>query len=378
MKTPAFEDLQELLRFVTNARPKSAKVFSDWSESDEMPKYAKLFHRAISNTSGNEHEVAQSLGFADHRDGAYKKLRSDLIERMENMLFFLDLRQAGHSSISQAYMASDRHVFIVKRIINLGGRKLGTRLCHRWIGLAVEYERWSNAAQLAMYLRQGAALEGKKSDHRKYSEDYRRYMDIFEAEQNAQILSESIKVQFARDSADKPELAGPLRDKLFHVIADRDRFKTFNLSLWVIELEAMLAQLEKHSSAALQICKDADHLFASSPKFSHRYLQFRWALNRLECAYDIGDPKEAEDAIALCESFNTTGENNWFAYKERAARGALKFGELTQAESVLNEAMAHSRFEHQSAAIRERFAALGVEIAKAERKAKRAKQVRVK
>lgn len=374
MKTPAFEDLQELLHFVTKARPKSAKIFSDWTETKAMPKYAQLFHRAVSDTSGNEHEVAQALGF-ELRDGAYKKLRSDLIERMENMLFFLDLRLAGHSALSQAYMASDRHVFIVKRIINLGGRKLGTRLCHRWIGLAVEYERWSNASQLAMCLRQAASLEGKKSEYRKYAEDYRRYVAIFTAEQNAQMISESVEIHFARDAKDKPELAAPLREQLAQVEADRDTYTTFGLSLAAIELKAMLAQIEKNSLAALQVCKEADHLFGAWPRFSHRFLQFRWAVKRLECACELGDRKEVHQAIALCESFDMSGENNWFAYKEVAVRGALKIGELARAESALLATLSHPRFGLQSAALRRRLGALRGEIVKARAKAKKKRKV---
>ena len=378
MKTPAFEDLQELLRFVTKARPKSTKIFSDWSHSDEMPKYAKLFHRAISDTTGNEAEVAQSLGFANQRDGAYKKLRSDLIERMENMLFFLDLRQAGYSSVSQAYLASDRHIFIVKRIINLGGRKLGTRLCHRWIGLAVEYERWTNAAQFALYLREAATLEGKKSDHRKYSKDYRHYMDIFEAEQNAEMVYESVRIEFARDPADKPELAGPLRKQLVHIEVDRDRHKTFGLSLIVIDIRSTIAQLESNYHDALKVCGEVEVLLSKFPKFSNRFLRFRWALEALNCAYELGEASEAEKAIQLCESLHMDGENNWFIYKQRVVRGSIQFRNFEQAQSVLTEAMAHPRFDQQSAAIRERFAALQLDITKADGRKNKTKSTKAK
>ncbi len=351
----AFEEVREWVRIARRAPPTRTKIFSEWTLHEGAPAYARLFHLIVQDQTGNEDGIAKALGYESARDDAYQMLRTDLTKRLQNTLFLLDPKRACHSASSQARQKSDVDRFTVERTLQYGSRKLGTRLARKALKFAVEFEFWLNAMEFAMSLREDATLQGDIPKHKKYSEQYRLYLDLFEATQRARMAMESVEVHFARSSAEKPWLAVSLRERLVEVEVDRDRFKTFGLALAALQIRGAVAQIEMHSRDALRVCVDAEALIAANPKFANRFLSYRWVVKRLKCAFHLRDYSEAASAIASCESLEMTGENNWFVYQEYAFLIAMHTEDFERASTLAREVTQHPRFDVQSDSVRERW-----------------------
>jgi len=233
------EILLELEALMKRSQIRHIEVIT--SESDSDSKWMELYEGVKSGDFSSDLKAANALYPGKGITSSFRKLKSRLIDRMVNTLFFIDSGNSPLDEFQKIYFRVRREALLVDILLGRGVRKSGIYFAKRVYRHSKQYEFTEIALKMARYLMRHYAMFAK--DSKKYSL-YREEVEYLQKCLNHEVIAEDLytKLIFAfsiemRESKQLAPIVEQCNRILIPMLSDQItsnqfiRFAYFTLSL---------------------------------------------------------------------------------------------------------------------------------------------------
>jgi hypothetical protein len=308
-----FGRLRQLANIVRQHYPRRSQVVAPETKSDL---HSQIYSTLVDPTVLSENDVFERIEASETQRASFHVTRSQLKEKLFNMLFLLDLSDQNSSKYRRAIFDNARAVFIAQTLSLFGLSELAVRTAKSGLKEAETFELTSNAIHFLRILRSRATQAGKRDEHTKLSVEIKRHVANYAAELEGRDLWEELAVELSVTGSANVSLALQAKASSKRLSALYKKHPTFNIGLLYYRLTATCLEIHGDFKAAATICSRAKDFLDSYPQFRSPSLYGEFAMKRLDSSLHFGDYASASQAAAQCRLMYSNGDPNWFVYME--------------------------------------------------------------
>lgn len=291
-------------------------------------------------------EMAAKALYQEGFEGSkYRKLKSDLREKLVDAVLEIDCKQKDCSDYQKAYYNCHRQWTAVHILTgqnaNAAAFSLGTRLLRQ----AEKYDFTLLAMDITSYLRTQYGLR-ESNDHkfREAHELYERYRKIYDAESQAEAHYTNLIVRYVNNRSAQMEVARLANEYWEEIKPNMEQFQTYKLQMYGFMIGLIRYTAVNNHEKALDVCNEAIHFFKTRPYEPRVPLQIFY-YHRLICNIQLRQFAEGQVSADYCLKVLQEGTFNWFKYRELYLKLSLHTNKFSLASDYLYETITHPRFE---------------------------------
>lgn len=275
----------------------------------------------------------------------YRKLKSDFRDRLLEAVLEIDGNQKSYSDYQRAYYECHKLWTVVRILTGQNANAAAMSVASRLLRQAEKYDFTLLAMDIASYLRTQYGL--RESNDRKFREAqelFEKYRLIYDAENQAEVLYTTLIVRYVNNRSaqtDVSKLAGEYWEQICPLM---EQYQTYKLQMYGYMIGLMRHTAANDHAQALVACNEAIQFFNNRMYEPRVPLQIFY-YQRLICNIQLRQFEEGQESADYCLKIMQEGTFNWFKYRELYLQLSLHTGQFAQAAKVLDETLAHARFE---------------------------------
>lgn len=308
-------------------------------------KLLKLYEGITSGKFNSDAEAEKAIYTGSIGSVAYRKLKSDLKDRLLDAVQQIDTRQPGFSDYQKAYYACHRQWLTVKILAGLNANNAAISLATKLLKVAEKFHLTLISIDITSYLRIQYGLRDENDTRfREVNAAFKKFNELHLAESKAEELYAEIISQYVNVRTVKPGLEQAAIDCYEQIAGEMALFKSYKLQMYGYLLGLLRYTSVNNFVKALEYCNEAVLFFESLPYEAPTPLQI-FHYQSLLCNIQLRRFPEGKIAANECLRLMVEGSFNWFKYQELYLQLALHSREYAQADSVLEMIFNHERFE---------------------------------
>jgi hypothetical protein len=289
--------------------------------------------------------AAKALYDGAFEGSKYRKLKSDLREKLIAAVLEIDGHQKNYSDYQKAYYECHRQWAVVRILTGQNANAAALSLASRLLRQAEKYDFTLLAMDISSYLRTQYGLrESNDRRFREMHEVFERYRQIYSAESHAEALYTTLIVRYVNNRSAQPEVSRLASEYWAEVSPLLAQYATYKLQMYGYMIGLIRFTATHDYTNALQVCNEAIHFFKSRAYEPRVPLQIFY-YQRLICNVELRQFEEGEVSAEYCLRVMQEGTFNWFKYKELYLKLSLQTQRYVRAAELLIEVLNHSRFE---------------------------------
>lgn len=289
--------------------------------------------------------AAKALYNESVESSKYRKLKSDFRERLLESVLEIDGNQKSYSDYQKAYYECHKMWTVVRILTGQNANAAALSVATRLLRQAEKFDFTLLAMDISAYLRTQYGL--RESNDRKFREMhelFEKYRKTYDAENQAEALYTTLIVRYVNNRSaqtDVSKLAGEYWEQIIPLMSQHQTYK--------LQMYGYMIGLMRHTAAndharALVACNVAITFFKSRTYEPRVPLQIFY-YQRLICNIQLRQFEEGQGSADYCLRIMQEGTFNWFKYRELYLQLSLHTGQFSQAAKILDETLAHARFE---------------------------------
>lgn len=308
-------------------------------------KMMALYEGIASNKFLTDEDAAMTLYSSDTENSTYRKLKSDLQEKLLDSVIHINIDQEHYSDYQKAYYESHKQWVTIRFLIGQNANSAALILAHRLMRQAEKFDFTLLSMDIASYLRvQYGLRESNDKRFREANALYDRYHKIYAAECLAEELYTTLVVQTVNNRAANEHVQLVAKEYYSRIEAEMALYQTYKLQMYGYMIGLMCFTTENNYRQALQLCEEAIQFFKSRPYEPRVPLQIFYYQHLLSHIH-LRQFEEAKQSVKKCIELMQEGTFNWFKFKELHLILMLHVGRFKLAESLLINVLEHPRFE---------------------------------
>lgn len=343
------EVLRELVRIVTKVKLRAIRKLGFPLESDN--RLSEMYD--LLAEGADEAQVALALTESPSKGGTFRRLKSDLVDRLVASLFLIDLSQPTYNSRQRAYFEAHKNWAAVKILLGKNARLAAIELGTQTLRQTLRYEFNDLAYDIARNIRLHYGTVAP--NHKKYQE-YDVLCQRLQRTVNAEILAEDIYtrfiIEYVRKKADREALIEEARLSHQSLAPYTAKFDAYTLHLYASLLEMSIHTANSNYVEADRVCDEAITFFEAKPYVASVPLQIAY-YQKLVCHFQLRRFTEVETFVKRGLAFLQEGAYNWFKFQETYLALALHTEQYAIAYQVYKQVTTHARFRTQNEEITE-------------------------
>ena len=342
--------LRELIQIINRTKLRGLRKIGFPFEADNR---LAEFYDHVADGMSDEKEIAEQLLGKPVLSGGYRRLKSDLNDRLIDALFLVDLTQPSYNKRQVAYYEIYKNWSASKILIGKNARFASVQVAERALRQALEYEFNDVALDISRHLRlHYGTIVGDKRKYEHYATECDRLQALAQAENLAEGLYAELIIHFVRQKADQEHITEQATTSYGRLVPLLEQMDSYNLRLY-----ANLIQLASYTSAhdyegAARACDDMIQYFEAKSYTASVPLQIAY-YQKLVCYLQLRRFDEQALPIDRCLRLMEEGSFNWFKFQETYLVLALHTGKYERAYDTYRKSVKHSRFNSQPASLRE-------------------------
>lgn len=353
--------LRELVLFVNEHDFKSALLKKTGSGA---PTRLQVFYDGIlQNKWGTDEEALQELYPDDPSSASYRKLKSDLKDRMLDAILSLRFEGNKYNGYQRAYFRSYKEWAAIKILMSHGTGETAADLATRLLKQVQQYEFTALAQDITSMLRlHFGARMGDMDKFEQFNQQYKALQEVLQWEGLAEehyILLSSAYIHAKGTREDITDLSRQLFETLRPGL---EKFKTYRLYFYTALIELASYTSVHQYAAALQVCKKYIDHFMEKQYEAHVPLQVLH-YQELLCHIQLKNYTDGHASAVNCARLVKEGSFNWFKFQESLFILSMHTGEYQAAYQVFNAITRHKYFDHLPDSAREMWTIFGAYLA---------------
>lgn len=313
--------------------------------SDAKSKLFTLFEGIGKGKFATDEAAAKALYDEGFEGSKYRKLKSDLRERLLAAVLEIDGSQKSNSDYQKAYYECNRLWIVVRILTGQNANAAALTVANRLLRQAGKYDFTLLAMDIASYLRTQYGLrESNDKKFREADELFERYRKTYDAENHAEMLYTTLIVRYVNHRSAQTEVSRLATEYWEQIQPHLGQHATYKLQMYGYMIGLMRFTAANNHAQALLACDEAIQFFKNRPYEPRVPLQIFY-YQRLICNIQLRQFEEGKESADFCLKIMQGGTFNWFKYRELYLQLSLHTGAFAQAAEILYETLNHARFE---------------------------------
>jgi len=336
------QELRELTLIVDRNTIRSLEMMAFPFERDS--KLEALYEGIAKGQFESDEEAAAHFYSDGGQQSNYRKLKSNLRNRLINTLFFIDINRPSYNDYQRAYYQICKEWAAIKILLGKNARTAAIELCQRVLKHAIHYEFTDLCLGLFSTLRlHYAAREGNTQKFEEYNRQYKQQFRIFGQESQAEELYQSLVLHYVNNKSAKQEIS-ELACRYYETLKPAlNETKTYKLHLYGNLIRLMIYTSVSDHRQTIEICSEAIHFFEAKAFDAHLPLQIFY-YQALVSLTQLREFDRGREAAQRCLALIEEGQFNWFKYQEAYLILSMHTRQYQQAYEIYNITVEHKRF----------------------------------
>lgn len=337
------QDLKELILLLKQHNIHPLKHLL--TPADSKSKLLALYEGISKGKFNSDDEASEQLYSEKGESSKYRKLKSDLREKLLDTIFYINTDQGGYSDYQKAYYDCHKMWVIIRILTGQNANTAALILANKLLRQAEKFDFTLLSMDIASYLRIQYGL--RESNDRKFKEAnqlFEHYRKVYDAECLAEELYTTLIVRYVNNRSAQEEvhrLAGEYYEKIEPALG---QFHTYKLHMYGYMIGLMRYTTVNDHVKALEYTEMAIRFFSDRPYEARVPLQIFY-YQRLICNIQLRQFEDGKESARFCMKMMQEGTFNWFKYNELYLHLSLHTAQYNQASETLFTTLNHPRFE---------------------------------
>lgn len=345
------EILKELANIVTKFKVRRINIITQ--DSSTPTKIREFYEGLVDEKFQTDEDASQFFYQSSHKDGKYKKLKSNVRNRLIDTVFFIDVKQPSYNEQQKAYYVCYKEWAAAKVLFGKTARKAAIYLCLRILPKAIKFEFTELVTDISKTLRLHYGV--RERDLKKYlyyDEIYKKNEKIVQAENLAEELYTELIVKYVNDHTLKsktPEIALEFYKQLEEPMKLYDSYK---LHLYGNYIAVTATMSTSNYAETIKVCEQAINFFEKKEYQPRLPIQI-FLHQQLVCYTQLRLFEEGKLAAKKSLEFLEVGSFNWFKHQELFLALSFHSKNYQEVYNIYKTTTAQKRFKYLSPSILE-------------------------
>lgn len=275
----------------------------------------------------------------------YRKLKSDLRERLLEAVLELDTNEKLYSDYQKAYYQCHKEWAIVRILTGQNANAAALSVALRLLRQSEKYDFTLLAMDVASYLRTQYGLrESNNVKFKEANELFEKHRAIYDAENKAETLYTDLVARYVNTRSEQMDVAAQATAYWGEVSPLMEHHHTYKLQLYGYLIGVLSCTTSGDYPLALSRCEQAVAYFKKRPYEARVPLQIFY-YEQLLCNLQLRQFEAGKTAAEYCLKTMQEGTFNWFKYRELYFQLSMYTGEYQQAATLLRDTLNNPRYE---------------------------------
>jgi hypothetical protein len=336
------KELRELVLVIENNGCSAASLFNGGTNTTSK---LSSFYKGISQSRwDSDDNAARALYPGDKSPSSYRKLKSDLKERLLDSILSLKFNKQKYNSYQKAYYKSHRDWAVAKILLGQNANEAAADIATRLLRQARLFDFSGLAMDICSVLRlyYGARM-GDMTRFEEYNLLFAQYQEIYQFENRAEEFYIILSSGFVNNKSSKEDI----RDKatlFFQQLQPAlNKYAAHRLHFYGALIELACYTSVNEYAAALKVCERYIQFFLSKEYEAHVPLQILY-YQELLCHVQLKDFSAGRIAAENCCKLLAEGSYNWFKYQESVFLLAMHTNEFHSAFEIYHSVHSNRHF----------------------------------
>ena len=343
---PGIEVLKQMAQVLEKNKVKNIQIIGNPKNSKN--KLDQFYDHLNAGNFENEQNAAEFFYGKDASYPAYRQLKSRLLDRMINSVFFIDVNQANFNEIHQAYYHCYKNSAAVKILLGRNARLPAVKLAEKTLRKAIHFEFTDIVLALSKELRiHYSNIIGSKKKFQEYNDIVHKNSEILMAELKAEEYYSELIVHFVNSSETKPELIDKTKQYSDNLIDITAVLSSYRLNLMAHMIHTLRYEIESDWAGTAQACLDALNYFEVKKHLASNTVRFIFLFKLLSCFIQLKKYVEGEETAKKAIKLTPAGNGNWFKAMDQYIILLFHSKKFQKAYDIYRETVQHPKFKNQ-------------------------------
>ncbi|MCY7329923.1 MAG: hypothetical protein LH618_15320, partial [Saprospiraceae bacterium] len=345
------KDLKEIILVLEKHNIHPLRYLS--TMGDGKSKMLALYEGIAKDRFSSDEMAAAALYLPDNRTSSYRKLKSDLRDKLLDAVLTINTDGDQYTDYQKAYYDCHKQWLTVRFLTGQNANTAALTLANRLLKQASKYDLTLLCMDLTSYLRTQYGL--RDSNNKRFIEAnqlFERYHQEYEVESLAEQRYTALVVRVVNNRSAHEEVYKLAVEYYEQVEPFLKEFQSYKLNMYAYMIGLMRYTTLNDHAQALPYCERALQFFKNRPYvaqvplqiFSYQHLMSNIHLQRLT---------EAKQSAEVCMEVMQEGTFNWFKFKETYLLLLLRLRDYTTTGETLLCVLQNTRFEFQPDNVKE-------------------------
>lgn len=307
-------------------------------------KLLALYEGIVKDQFKSDEEAAKILYDDESASPKYRKLKSDLKDRLVEAVSLSDINEKDMSDYQKAYYQCHREWLSLKLLSGQNFNESAQYVAQRLLKKAAKYDFTFLCLDITSYLRlYFGLLAGNRKQMQEYSDLFLHYEAVYRAESEAETLYTNLIVNFTNQRSKVQSLQSTVLEAYNKVAPSLEQFKTYRVQLYGRMIGLMCFTNVDDHAGALRYSEESIHFFEALPYEARAPLQMFY-LQCLRCHAQLHQFGLGLKVADRYEKLVRDGTYNWFKYNELRLYMHLHNNQLEEGATILISVLKHPRF----------------------------------
>jgi len=339
------ETLKEIAGLVHPGKLQSIRMLGFPFSADS--KLETLYEGILNNTFDDEKAAALEVLGRPEPNGAYRKIKSNLYNRLIHLLFLTNWNRPAYVNRRRAYQECYKKWAASKLLLGQNARQAGIHLARQILKYARQYEFTLLCMDISRLLKihYGTIYRDKKQ-YEHYSQLFEHYFELYRAEAAAEDAYTTLIIQGADQSTDHDAVAELIRRQEEKLTPLTERYQSHDLHLYARLVRLNGAAMEGDIRKVLTVCEDSIAFFEQKSFTARKPLE-AFHYQKIICHLQLKSFSASQYAQLIADqpAFLEKGSYNWYKFQEAYTVMGLHLGEYQPAYEVFLAAKNLKHFE---------------------------------
>ncbi len=348
--------LREITKIVISKRLKKIELFEENEIRDEKSKLNDLYNGIKKDSFESDKDAARALYNSSPLSTKFRQLKFRYKNRINNTLFFLDVKNTEFSKYHKAYYTCNKNWSLIRILLSNGARDSAKELLDKTYKLAFTYKLHDICYFCARDLQNHYSLVGNTKKFEEYILLTKHHEKLLGAENKSNELYQKTIIKFTGTVAKQPELAPKIRGYLSELKTLANEYKdSYIIQYNRFIVWALICEIEFKFKEALAIYEQTEGYIKSHPPFHQKIRLAEIALKKMVCYLHMRDYEHGEENAKKCKNLFRQGSNNWFIFYEYYFLLAMHTGNYRTALERFREIHKHDRSKYLTPGQKEKW-----------------------
>lgn len=347
--------IKELVQIITRIKLRSIRKLGFPFEQDN--RLGEMYDYFLEDKT--EEDIAAYLTGKSIKSGTYRRLKSDLSDRLIASLFLVDLSLPSYNSRQRAYYELLKTWTTAKILLGKNARLAGIELAERSLRQALFFEFNDIALDLSKTLSLlYATVIGDTKKYQMHHDTYLRLKKVVDAEFLAEEAYAELIIKYVRQKTDDAVISQKANEYAISLAPLLKEFDAYNLHLYGGLIKMVVSSSMGNSAQTAQFCDEWIAFFEKKEYLASIPLQIAY-YQKLNCQFQLRSFDEKSPYVERGLKLLEAGSYNWFKFLETYLLLALHTQQYESAYQTYKLAVEHKRFKSLTEEVKEYWRVLG-------------------